>query len=433
MSTENKALKVSRLAKAAADVLKGAATGGPCGAVIGAVKAVLPSLVKPLLYALLGVFLLIFTIYYALPSSMYAFDGVDNADIQAMNRNAAELRTLYTKFAEFTDSAADAIAAEIPAEGYDAVAIIKKLDALGPEWTAAICSVLYTQELPQIGEEELKELAYRYVEYETDEESFTEEIPPESEDEEGEGETTTTTVTRRRLLIYLNGVGAEKLMERLDFSEQEKEWARFLHDNLTLSQYLDPELGSGEDMGELGDLVFTEGGREVVYYNQRDQRWAYHPYGSYTVSETACGPASLAMAVSTLSGQTVTPDRMADWAYRHGYCMPEGGSYHSLIPEGARSFGLTAEGVGRDGQKVLNALADGKLVIAIMGPGTFTTGGHYIVLRGVTEAGKILVADSYSYGYSQREWDFSLILREARSYAAANGPFWIIGEGDRNG
>ena len=29
--------------------------------------------------------------------------------------------------------------------------------------------------------------------------------------------------------------------------------------------------------------------------------------------------------------------------------------------------------------------------------------------------------------------DFSLILREARSYAAANGPFWIIGEGDRNG
>lgn len=33
------------------------------------------------------------------------------------------------------------------------------------------------------------------------------------------------------------------------------------------------------------------------------------------------------------------------------------------------------------------------MVIAIMAPGHFTTTGHFIVLRGITEEGKVLVAD----------------------------------------
>jgi len=65
-------------------------------------------------------------------------------------------------------------------------------------------------------------------------------------------------------------------------------------------------------------------------------------------------------------------------------------------------------------------------VIAIMGKGHFTKGGHFIVLRGVTAAGKVLVADPASKIRSEREWDFNIILKEARKGAAAGGAFWVI-------
>lgn len=58
--------------------------------------------------------------------------------------------------------------------------------------------------------------------------------------------------------------------------------------------------------------------------------------------------------------------------------------------------------------------------------GHFTTGGHFIVLRGVQD-GKILVADPASYNRSQKLWDLSIILNEASKRAGAGGPFWIIG------
>ncbi|MDD4509899.1 MAG: C39 family peptidase, partial [Oscillospiraceae bacterium] len=77
-------------------------------------------------------------------------------------------------------------------------------------------------------------------------------------------------------------------------------------------------------------------------------------------------------------------------------------------------------------QKIIDALSSGKLVVAIMSKGHFTSSGHFIVLRGVKD-GKILVADPASYKRSQQEWDLSIIVDEASKGAAAGGPFWIIG------
>ncbi len=100
----------------------------------------------------------------------------------------------------------------------------------------------------------------------------------------------------------------------------------------------------------------------------------------------------------------------------------------SLIPEGAAHFGLTVDYAGRnDAQKIADALASGKLVVAIMVTGHFTKGGHFIVLRGVTEDGKILVADPASKSRSEKEWDLSIILDEAHKRSGASGPFWILG------
>ncbi|RGX55100.1 murein hydrolase [Anaerotruncus sp. AF02-27] len=221
-------------------------------------------------------------------------------------------------------------------------------------------------------------------------------------------------------------------MQKQRFDTFKTEWARFLYGNLSDSQLIDPSNPgyTGDLPGvDYGDIVFTDGGREVVYYNQMDSRWCDELYGkSQTIGYGGCGPTAMSIVISTLTGAAIDPKEMADWAAENGYCCEGNGSYHSLIPGAAAEYSLSVEGAGRgDAQKLVDALAGGKLVVAIMGPGHFTTSGHFIVLRGVTGDGKFLVADPVSYGKSQQEWDAEIVLDEARKNAAAGGPFWIIG------
>ena len=183
----------------------------------------------------------------------------------------------------------------------------------------------------------------------------------------------------------------------------------------------------GTTITSLGDVRFTDGATEVVYFNQLDQRYANQPYGTDNIGGYGCGPTSMAIVVSSLTNNLVDPIEMAEWAYQNGGWCKGQGSYHSLIPNAAKAWGLTVEGCkASEPQRILDALSSGKLVVAIMSPGNFTTGGHFIVLRGVKD-GKILVADPASTYRSQKEWDLSIILNEAGKRAGAGGPFWIIG------
>jgi len=195
-------------------------------------------------------------------------------------------------------------------------------------------------------------------------------------------------------------------------------------------QYLDPtdaDYLSGDGLDYSG-VSFTDGATEVHYYSQLNARWKNLPYGPVdTIGSSGCGPTSLAIVVSSLTSRTVDPVQMCDWAYQNGYLCEGSGSYHSLIPDGAKYFGLTVDYAKADEpQKIVDALASGKLVVAIMGPGHFTKSGHFMVLRGVTADGKILIADPASKNRSEQTWDLSIILNEARKGAAAGGPFWII-------
>jgi hypothetical protein len=195
-------------------------------------------------------------------------------------------------------------------------------------------------------------------------------------------------------------------------------------------QYIDPndEDYLSSDGMDFSGVDFTDGATTVHYYSQLDSRWKSSPYGKQgTIGSSGCGPTALAMAVSSLSGQIVDPVQIATWAYQNGYKCEGSGSYHSLIPEGAKHFGLTVDYASKnEPQKIVDALASGKLIIAIMSKGHFTKGGHFIVLRGVTSNGKILVADPASKSRSEKEWDLSIFLNEARKGAAAGGPFWIL-------
>ena len=214
-------------------------------------------------------------------------------------------------------------------------------------------------------------------------------------------------------------------------SEAERSLIAGVRGQYGLDQYIsDSEYLAAEAL-DFSGLSFTDGQTEVQYYNQLDSRWKDTIYGDSTIGRSGCGPTALSIAVSSLTDTAVDPVQMSTWAYENGYKAVGNGSYHSLIPNGAEHFGLTVDyATAQEPQKIVDALASGKLVIAIMGPGHFTTSGHFITLRGVTAEGEILVADPASHKRSEQRWGLEIILSEARVGAAAGGPFWLLSFGD---
>lgn len=258
----------------------------------------------------------------------------------------------------------------------------------------------------------------------------TEELREETDIDPETGEETTTTEKWMIYTILYNGESyfADQVFA---LSDEQKVLADNYAQNLSL--FLgDGMLQSltewtGNSIPSLGDVRFSDGSTEVVYFNQMDERYASKPYGTDHIGGYGCGPTSMAIVVSSLSGNLVDPVEMARWSYENGYWCKGSGSYHALIPAAAEHWNLPVSGCSSsEPQRILDALSEGKLVVAIMAKGHFTKSGHFIVLRGVQD-GKILVADPGSYNRSGQLWDLSIILNEASRRAAAGGPFWIIG------
>ena len=68
-------------------------------------------------------------------------------------------------------------------------------------------------------------------------------------------------------------------------------------------------------------LLGREGETQVVYYNQLDERWSDEPYGQDKIGTHGCGPTSMSIVVSTLTGTNVNPVEMAQWSYENGYYL----------------------------------------------------------------------------------------------------------------
>lgn len=244
--------------------------------------------------------------------------------------------------------------------------------------------------------------------------------------------TETVTTSTEKWMVYTISYNGESYFadEIFHLTADQKHLADDYAQNLSLflGDSMFQKLPEGyQTIASLGNIRFTDGQTPVIYFNQLDERYADKPYGTDNIGGYGCGPTSMAIVVSSLTSDTVDPVEMAKWSYENGYWCSKSGSYQALIPAAAKNWKLPVEGCpASDGQKIVDALSNGKLVVAIMTKGHFTNSGHFIVLRGVKE-GKILVADPVSRDRSDMEWDLSIILNEASTYAAAGGPFWIIG------
>ena len=439
-TTESSVRAAAKTGKAVASIAKGAATGGVHGAALSAAN----ESKKWLVAAIIGSLALPILMVAMLPSIIFGSllsDGSDSpngiTDDEALTQRLVDLNTgISTVLSEGLTDVLDRIDANFNASGCDEKEINNPYGSdvvFNANYFIAMYCASRDNDIEGISQSDMENVlragkAHLYSFTYTDEQR----VVDTGEVDEETGEAIETTITIRLYSVVYNGESyfADQIFALTD---DQKSLSGYYARNLSvlLSDGVYQSLSSTEfsAMGVSYDgVVFTDGSTQVVYYNQLDERWKNAAYGTDNIGGYACGPTSMSIVVSSLTSDTVDPEHMAQWAYENGYWCSGSGSYHSLIPGAAEAWGLNVEGCkANEPQRIVDALASGKLVVAIMVKGHFTSSGHFIVLRGVTAEGKILVADPASYQRSGQEWDLSIILDEASKHAGAGGPFWIIG------
>lgn len=206
----------------------------------------------------------------------------------------------------------------------------------------------------------------------------------------------------------------------------------------SLFSWRDFVTGGGSDsyIGNIdatGDIITYDtvgrGVKRVVYFNQGEEPWKRMPYGTSTIGAAGCGPTSLAIVISTLTGQTVTPQTTCAFSIQNGEYVSGVGTAHSFPTNAAKHWGLTCERVGKDRMDyVVQSLKEGKMVVEICEAYTITGGssGHFIVLTGVTRDGYITIADCASRERTGKVYSVDTIKSYGRDLSA--GAFWIIGK-----
>ena len=169
-----------------------------------------------------------------------------------------------------------------------------------------------------------------------------------------------------------------------------------------------------------GELVYGPGGMHIPLYLQHgNQPWSDTRFGNGTVAQKGCGPTSMAMILTYMTDETITPSDLIAWCGPTKYYLSGVGVTHSLFSDAASHWGFKCTALGKNTNAMVAALGRGEPVIVSVKAGLFTTGGHIMVLRGLTEDGKILVnnpSDTKAKGHLNMSFTKEVIARESKAY-----------------
>lgn len=154
----------------------------------------------------------------------------------------------------------------------------------------------------------------------------------------------------------------------------------------------------------------------IPLFLQWDVRWGYEIYGSDFLAITGCGPTCLSMVRCGLSGEDEwNPLEVANMAEENGFYVDGAGTSWELMTTGAIQLGLDVNSVIYDEAHIIAELENGRPIICIMGPGDFTTSGHFIVLTGMDENGQIKICDPNSRINSEKSWKIENLIPQIRN------------------
>ena len=177
--------------------------------------------------------------------------------------------------------------------------------------------------------------------------------------------------------------------------------------------------------------------KQPVSYLQTDSRWKALPYRvpgeTATIGGSGCGPTAAAMAIESITGKTCTPVDTCKWSVDHGYKALNQGTYYAYFVPQFKAFGIDCKQMlggslhnnptHQVHDQVKDYLSKGYYVIALMGPGTWTKGGHFILLWAWDD--KVHINDPASTAPARLNGDPNAFKKEVKQY-------WLIDAREHN-
>lgn len=168
-----------------------------------------------------------------------------------------------------------------------------------------------------------------------------------------------------------------------------------------------------------------------VYY-QVDPQWkdvSYSAKGeSTTIGRAGCGTTCAAMVIASLMKPSITPVDTSKWSVAHGYKCINWGTYYSYFVPQFKKYKIDCKMLNSanlrttPNKKVLDealeALKDGQWLIACMGPGNWTKGGHFILVYGYND-GYVYINDPASSRANRVKNTWTLLAKEVKY-------FWVV-------
>lgn len=209
-------------------------------------------------------------------------------------------------------------------------------------------------------------------------------------------------IARQEELLEAGGSAyPQELLEMLEKNEETLDFVEGYGERL---QWL------GEDIDLSGEVT---AGR-VPLLMQWDRRWGYDTYGDGMVGWAGCGPVCMTMAYLYLTGDTsMDPRQMAEFADENGYHTENGTSWE-FWTTGAAALGLRGEELSLSESVMKGVLDNGGVVVCSMGPGDFTTTGHFILIRGYDGNG-FYVNDPNRKSTSEKQWTFDQLKGQIKN------------------
>lgn len=168
--------------------------------------------------------------------------------------------------------------------------------------------------------------------------------------------------------------------------------------------------------------------KRPILYLQTDSRWKGLPYRvsgeTSTIGSAGCGPSCAAMIIATMNDPKITPKDTCSWSVSHGYKALKQGTYYSYFRPQLAAYGIECHQLLNSRilnqpnhpihEQVKQYLKQGYYVIALMGPGTWTKGGHFILLWDWDD--KVRINDPASTRDTRMNGDPEVFKNEVRCY-----------------
>lgn len=157
----------------------------------------------------------------------------------------------------------------------------------------------------------------------------------------------------------------------------------------------------------------------IPLFIQWDKRWGYRDYGGGFFATKTCGPTCMSMVYCGLTGKTdMDPYTMSQWSYKHGYYQDGVGTRWVFLENMPKRLGLEEVDIKADADTLKTYLKEGWVCIANVKKGDFTKTGHYIVIKGLSKDGKLLINDPNSPKNSKKKWAVKRVVKQIRLLAA---------------